>query len=123
MIQTDQLPFSTLRLLTVPARSDPGPEPLLRHAGVLIGPEGARTAWDGVELSGGAPVRFLTTTDNDLTGPELEGLANLLNGLPLPIGLSEASRARLGQLHEEATALLDQAMEAGSAPDRVGGPY
>lgn len=120
MIETDQIPFSTLRLLTIPAGADPDSEPLLRHAGVLLEGGGARPAWDGVTGPVTAQVRFLTTTGNDLTGPELKGLANLLNGLPLPIGLTEASRARVGQLREEATRLLGEVPGAG--PDELGGP-
>lgn len=36
MITTAQEPFSTLRLLSVPAGSDPYGEPLLSNAGLLI---------------------------------------------------------------------------------------
>lgn len=120
MLQTDHSPFSTLRLLTVPAGTDPDSEPLLRHAGVLLEGGGARPAWDGVTGPVTAQVRFLTTTGNDLTGPELKALANRLNDLPLPIGLTEASRARVGQLHGEAVRLLGEAPGAG--PDELGGP-
>lgn len=112
MIRTDKHMFSTLRLLTVPAGADPGAEPLLSHAGVLIDAEGARPAWDGLTGVAGRERRFLTTTTNDLTGPELSALANRLGGRPAPLRLPETSAARVALLHEEAARLL--------APDLTG---
>lgn len=117
MIRTDKQMFSTLRLLTVPAGADPVAEPLLSHAGVLIDAEGARTAWDGLTGVAGRERRFLTTTTNDLTGPELSALANRLGGRPAPLRLPETSAARVAQLHEEATRLLGQGAPEPSGPD------
>lgn len=106
MIRTDHHPFSTLRLLTVPAESDPGAEPLLTHAGVLIDAVGARPAWDGLTGVAEQERRFLTTTTNDLTGPELTAVASRLGGRPAPRSLPETSAARVALLHEEAARLL-----------------
>lgn len=117
MIRTDKHMFSTLRLLTVPAGADPGTEPLLSHAGVLIDAKGARTAWDGLTGVAGQERRLLTTTSNDLTGPELTALASRLGGRPAPLRLSEPSAARVAQLHEEATRLLGQGAPEPSGPD------
>lgn len=107
MTRVTFLPFSTLRLLTLPAGAEPGDEPLLSNAGVLIDDAGARSSWDGVDRPVTGEIRFLTTTGNDLTGPELKALANRLNGAPAPIGLSEASAARVAALFEEAGRLLE----------------
>lgn len=122
MIRTAHNPFSTLRLFDLSAGADPGGEPTLRHAGVLIGPDGAVTSWDGVTGPVTERALFLTTTGNDLTGPELKALANRLNGLPLPIGLTEPSRARVTQLYGEATGLLEQVRPWCAGPDAPGGP-
>lgn len=117
MIRTDHHPFSTLRLLTVPAESDPGAEPLLTHAGVLIDAVGARPAWDGLTGVAEQERRFLTTTTNDLTGPELTALASRLGWRPAPLRLSEPSAARVAQLHEEAVRLLGHGAPEPSGPD------
>jgi hypothetical protein len=119
MITSAHEPFSTLRLLSVPAGSDPSGEPLLSNAGLLIEVGSARTAWDGLPEAPAGPVRFLTVTTNDLTGPELSSLANRLNDRPPPLGLSEASAARVAHLHAEATRLLGRA--PGLGPEGPGG--
>ena len=119
MITTTYEPFSTLRILSVPTGSDRSGEPILSNAGLLIEEGEARTAWDGLPEAPAGPVRFLTVTTNDLTGPELSSLANRLNGLPLPMGLSEVSTARVAHLHAEATRLLERAPDLG--PEGPGG--
>lgn len=122
MIRTTHNPFSTLRLFDLSAGADPETEPLLANAGILLEPEGARPSWDGAMGPVNRTLRFLTTTGNDLTGPELKALANRLNDLPLPIGLSEVSSARVSQLFAEAVQLLDRSPEPGSDPSGTGGP-
>lgn len=122
MIQITQDPFSTIRLLSVPAGSDTSGEPLLSNAGVLIEEGAARTAWDGLDRTPAGPVQFLTSTSNDLTGPELTALANRLNDRPAPLGLSEVSAARVRHLHAEATRLLDRAPDLRSDDDELGEP-
>lgn len=106
MILIEHEPFSTARLLTIPTGADPSTEPLLSHAGVLVEDGAASSSWDGVATISPLPRRFLTTTVNDLTGPELIALANLLNAGQNPVGLPEASSARIWALHEEVTRLL-----------------
>jgi len=116
MISIAQNPFSTLRLLAVPPDADPSVEPLLAHAGVLIEAGEARSAWDGINRASALDRKFLTASGNDLTGPELAAIANRLNGRPAPLGLSEAARARVGRLLEEAGGLLGTGSSAEHGP-------
>lgn len=122
MIRITQDPFSTIRLLSVTAGSDPAGEPLLSNAGVLFEEGAARTAWDGLPETPAGPIRFLTVTTNDLTGPELTALVSRLNDRPAPLGLSEVSAARVAHLHAEATRLLERAPDLRSDDDEPGGP-
>jgi hypothetical protein len=98
--------FSTARVLTIPPGADPSAEPLLTHAGVLVEDGGASSSWDGVTTTSPLPRRFVTTTRNDLTAPELVALANLVSGRTNPVRLPEAAYARVRALHEEVIRFL-----------------
>lgn len=108
MIRTLQKPFSPLRLLVVPPEADPSSEPLLRHAGILIQFGRVVPVWDGVTGKSESVRRFLTSTRNDFTAPELRDLARILVGMPRSEKLGEASLARISSVRKEAFLLLQE---------------
>lgn len=122
MIRTLQKPFSTLRLLVVPPEADPSSEPLLRHAGILIQFGRVVPVWDGVSGKSDSVRRFVTTTQNDLTAPELRDLARIMVGLPRSENLGEASLARITAVRREAFLLLQQDRSTWNERDRLADP-
>jgi hypothetical protein len=123
MIRTVNEPFSTLVLVGIPSGADPASEPLLGHAGVLIQGGRALPTWDGVSGVSRAQRRFLTTTEDDLTAPELRAIGSRLTGDAGTVPLSERSAARVDQVHEGALRLLMRDGETSfGAPEPTGAP-
>jgi hypothetical protein len=122
MIRILQKPFSTLRVLVVPPEADPASEPLLSHAGVLIQYGRVVPVWDGVTGRSDSVRRFLTSTNNDFTAPELRDLARILVGLPRSGKLGEASLARISAVRKEAFALLQEDRSSWNERDRLADP-
>jgi len=122
MIRTLQTPFSTLRVLVVPPEADPSSEPLLSHAGILIQHGRVVPVWDGMSGRSEAVLRFVTTTGNDFTAPELRDLARIMIGAPRSEGLGEASLARISAVRKEAFDLLQQDRSSWNERDRLTDP-
>lgn len=119
MVRILHKPFSTLRVLVVPPEADPSSEPLLRHAGVLIESGRVVPVWDGVSGKSDSVRRFVTTTQNDFTAPELRDLARIMVGSPRSEDLGEAHLARITAVRREAFLLLQQDRSAWNERDRL----
>jgi hypothetical protein len=119
MVRILHKPFSTLRVLVVPPEADPSSEPLLRHAGVLIESGRVVPVWDGVSGKSDSVRRFLTSTRNDFTAPELRDLARIMIGLTRSENLGEASLARISSVRKEAFQLLQEDRSTWNERDRL----
>jgi len=122
MIRTLQKPFSPLRLLVVLPEADPSSEPLLSHAGILIQFGRVVPSWDGVSRKSESVRRFLTSTQNDFTAPELRDLARIMVGAPRSEELGEASLARIYEVRKQALLLLQQDRSIWNDRDRLVDP-
>lgn len=122
MIRTLQKPFSTLRVLVVTPEDDPSTEPLLKHAGILIQAARVVPTWDGVSGKSESVRRFVTSTQNDFTAPELRDLARIMVGAPRAEPLEEASRARISEVRREAFLLLQEDRSTWNERDRLSDP-
>ena len=122
MIRTLQRPFSNLRVLVVPPEADPSAEPLLKHAGILIQAARVVPTWDGVSGKSESVRRFVTSTQNDFTAPELRDLARIMVGAPRSETLNEASRSRISEVRREAFQLLQEDRSTWNERDRLSDP-